>query len=610
MTLLNKIKHHLDDPNIKIISFDIFDTLLVRPVKNPSDIFKIIGYKCNIENFRQFRIIAEAKARLLRNKEDDDITFDDIYIQLSKLLNLDEKTTKLIKSIEFDVESKYLTPRKSVQKIYKEALKKGKEIIFVSDMYLPEYFIIELLNNNGFKHYKKLYLSSKEKLAKGTGRLFQKICSDFEQENVLPNQILHIGDNEHADIDVAKRYNLEVFYVPKTIKVMASLPQFNILFKTDHISLDTCFLIGFLANKLFDEPYIKYDENSFFNGKTENISKIVLAPFLICFSKWILEKIREDDVKNLCFIWRDGYLPHKIFNKLNEYYKYDVNIFKLYLTRAMRYYGEVLDLNGFLKTSFDIPIPKNMTIEDFLEKRMLLTAEDKKDAIQLFLNNGFDINQKFDYISKYIDIINICFDKTKKIALKENKMIDEYIRTKINLDDEFAIFDIGYRGSVSKYFFDNYNVKTKSYHLFSTPIVECNRGKKIKIESFHHLSFNERKNLPLVEFFEIIISSPKNSVKAVSKEKNKLVLIRDKNKENKAMKRDIKEIQNSIVSFSDEFIDLFNNDILDLSFDYSIFYEMLKECFHNIGCKDKKIFKNIKFYDSFFIGNKTYNQII
>ena len=47
----------------KIVSFDIFDTLLVRPYINPSDIFKHIGMIKNEPSFHEARIQAELEAR-------------------------------------------------------------------------------------------------------------------------------------------------------------------------------------------------------------------------------------------------------------------------------------------------------------------------------------------------------------------------------------------------------------------------------------------------------------------------------------------------------------------------------------------------------------------
>lgn len=61
-SLLQKVKEackHAD-----IISFDIFDTLLLRPYIRPTDLFLHLEYICNKPNFAISRIKAEEYARI------------------------------------------------------------------------------------------------------------------------------------------------------------------------------------------------------------------------------------------------------------------------------------------------------------------------------------------------------------------------------------------------------------------------------------------------------------------------------------------------------------------------------------------------------------------
>ena len=50
-----------------IISFDIFDTLILRNIFYPTDIFKILSIytknNFNIDNFYEIRIVSEKKSR-------------------------------------------------------------------------------------------------------------------------------------------------------------------------------------------------------------------------------------------------------------------------------------------------------------------------------------------------------------------------------------------------------------------------------------------------------------------------------------------------------------------------------------------------------------------
>ena len=79
--LLDKIKDKIKKHSV--ISFDIFDTLLLRPYAKPTDLFLHIEKSENIPFFCYLRQEAEKKARI-RHKELEDITFDMIYEEIDE----------------------------------------------------------------------------------------------------------------------------------------------------------------------------------------------------------------------------------------------------------------------------------------------------------------------------------------------------------------------------------------------------------------------------------------------------------------------------------------------------------------------------------------------
>ena len=77
--LLDKIKK--DIKKAKVVSFDIFDTLLVRPYIKPIDLFVHMEKAFERQGFAEERRDAERRARV-RHKELEDITFDMIYEEI------------------------------------------------------------------------------------------------------------------------------------------------------------------------------------------------------------------------------------------------------------------------------------------------------------------------------------------------------------------------------------------------------------------------------------------------------------------------------------------------------------------------------------------------
>ena len=159
--LINKTK------NSSYISFDIFDTLLKRNVKNPSDVFDLVQLKLGEKElkFKEKRIEAEQRAR---QKSSTEISLDDIY----RCSNADNSLKNELKAIELDVERECLTVNPYMIDFFNYCVK-HKNVYIISDMYLSSDFIEKILADNKITGYKKLYVSCKYGKTKRDGSLFK-----------------------------------------------------------------------------------------------------------------------------------------------------------------------------------------------------------------------------------------------------------------------------------------------------------------------------------------------------------------------------------------------------------------------------------------------------
>jgi len=141
------LANKLDFTGIKVVSFDIFDTALIRKVLKPTDIFQVVADEIGIEGFKNARIAAEKNARKLQPGRED-IAYSDIYSLISKEIDPQK---------ELDVEERYLTVNKECYELYKSVPSECK-VIFTSDMYLPHEFVSKILHKYGY-YYHELYIS-------------------------------------------------------------------------------------------------------------------------------------------------------------------------------------------------------------------------------------------------------------------------------------------------------------------------------------------------------------------------------------------------------------------------------------------------------------------
>lgn len=188
------------------VSFDIFDTLIKRNVLEPEYVFDIIEKKSGCKDFKVKRIEAQKKAKLNTNNEE--ITLEEIYQNFKGISN--EERNKLIK-LEFDIEKKVCKQNTEIFKIYQYCLNKKKKIYIVSDMYLPINIITEILAENNYNGYDKIFLSSVLMHTKKSGNIFKFVISDSNTKN----NIIHIGDHPLSDYINPRRYGINSILIKK-----------------------------------------------------------------------------------------------------------------------------------------------------------------------------------------------------------------------------------------------------------------------------------------------------------------------------------------------------------------------------------------------------------
>ena len=193
------------------ISFDIFDTLIVRKCGAATNIFDIVEDKYNesvcdtICGFKEARIDAEAKARAKSKR--NEISLDDIY---TELYCFSSSVRNKLQSIEIETEIDQCVGNKPIVEIYKTLIQKGKQLFITSDMYLSIDVIERILSKNELSDPNVLYLSSDRNATKRTGSLFKVLLSE---NDLKPNNIIHIGDNLKSDCLMPRKLGMHSFWL-------------------------------------------------------------------------------------------------------------------------------------------------------------------------------------------------------------------------------------------------------------------------------------------------------------------------------------------------------------------------------------------------------------
>ena len=535
------------------ISFDIFDTLIKRNVKNPTDLFTIIEIKYQIKDFKNKRIKAEKDAYLKSNLEE--ITIDDIYNEL----NIENK--EKVKKIEISIEKQFCIQNKPIYELYKYCLEKNKKIFFTSDMYLDELIIKEILNNANYKKY-NLYLSSKELLKKRSGNLFKKILDD---NKIKEHELLHIGDSFIGD-----------YLKPKSLKIKSVLikrVQKNTLFTTKNKDLDYNILSSFLNN------------NQYQNDIYEHLGYEVLGPILYDFTTWLHNQIKEAKINKIFFLARDAKIIMDVYKKR---FKENIPICYLKVSRKSMLQASLKNVNNLddVLEIYKSIIKNTSTVSDLFNTLNLKKESnlDNKLLMDLSFNNKKNI---FNLIKE--DIINE--------SKKQSQYLKEYLKQN-GMEGKTALVDIGWNGTIQ------YHLKNFTSSYISGYYYGINKDEKYKDYKkinrkgylFNYDKFIEEQiivSLNIGLFETMFLSSEGSTIKYIDTGK-KIEAICQENEYSKENLKDIKQIQNSALKFID---DVENSEIKEYisNFNSKVYFENFKNLTISPKLKNIKYFKNIQF---------------
>lgn len=305
-----------------IVSFDIFDTLLVRNTAHPTDVFRLTQELFNekttyflTDDIHTYRVQAEKQARSVSDRID--VTIEDIYKELRSIGGYSEEIATEIMSCELQAEEMVLTGNNHVRSLYDYALKSDKKIAIVSDMYLPVSFLAKVLNKNGFSHWDKIIVSCEDNVGKYCGSAFAMLISEYPDE-----KILHIGDNEWSDIAWSSAFNIDNIHIHANIEEVSfeRNPAYRIAFGGDRYrdSLDESKKsIGDIQSNLISGMAANYLARSN-RTPAEAMGYSVLGPLLVGFSQWLDRTARSSGADHIYFLARDGAIMQRAYNAYYE----------------------------------------------------------------------------------------------------------------------------------------------------------------------------------------------------------------------------------------------------------------------------------------------------
>lgn len=433
--------------DMKLYSFDVFDTLITRTTATPFGIFaimqqmlqddkkwgEILPYTRN--NFYELRINAERLARAKKNGSDfekriqtnggfEDVTLEDIYHIFTFSNLLTDEQAEVIKKLEIETEIQSVVGIPRNIDIVKQLMTEGKRVIAISDMYHSSKTIKRmLLAADPIFENIDVYVSSEYSMTKGTGNLYRKVR---EIENIGFEHWHHTGDNKNGDYEVAKNLGITAELYPISWR-----------------SRFEDFILNEKLNDGFVQQQVAFAKNARIQynlRKTQAIGADLATFLLIPYVEFVIDNCIERNIKRLYFISRDGYVLKKIADIIIKERKLDITTKYIYSSRkAWRVFPQSIE---------DINL---VTLISYSNFNFIKTYDDLADAFMITkeeLSSFVDINEDSDYINS-TDLYNHVKELDQNIEFKnfiiknnssKRELLEGYIGQEVDMSDENYAF--------------------------------------------------------------------------------------------------------------------------------------------------------------------------
>ena len=305
----------------KMNSWDCFDTLVSRRYLDPKTVFDEVGKRLGIENFRKIRVQAEKNS----NK-----SYAGIYKNLS---NIDP-------SVEFQVELEHCFG------IVENINKVQDGDIIVSDMYLTENQIRQILISCGLKKDVKIYVTPD---GKHKGYIW----------NNLPTINIHTGDNFRSDVESPTKFGIKANHYTGY--------KFNGI--EEYVSKSDYSLACWMRYVRLQCPYLGKEKNFWDDQANLNLPVLALATL----------ELPAD--KKIAFTYRDSVYWHPLYEAMTGRKGKELNVsrhcynnpspeFSHYVLEQTKD-SVIVDLQGSgrsIKTFFKDKLPEVIYVCGFVEE--------------------------------------------------------------------------------------------------------------------------------------------------------------------------------------------------------------------------------------------------
>lgn len=609
---MESIKTKIMDSQIEVVSFDVFDTLLLRPFTDPTDLFELMQPEMTRRTgvmqipFPEIRRNSEIEARRRNANISEDITLDAIYETMAEFYPIPVEICQEMKAVERAYEIRFAQPRVSGVQLLMLAKSVGKRVVLISDMYLDADTITGMLRKCGITQWEKLYLSSECGMLKYSGNLYRYA---LEELGVSPEAVLHIGDNFDVDGVAAQRVGLKTAIQPKPVNLFFDLgrSRISLLGKQSFASfagpkgsdcLDVRCKNALIANRFYDNAFQAMNPVTYFSGSYALAGYAAVGPHLLAVAQWVIDTIATKGFRYVAFLARDGYLVKKAVELLlpeamREKVKLD------YLVASRKTLIPALTMNPC--DFYCLPINWHSYTPALTWKMLEFCARgEEKDFQRTIARNGLAWKTPFSSLFAFHQCIEVFLGKFYSKEKHEAAVatLKEYYKPLCS--EDAVCFDMGYSGRLQAGISAVCGRPVPVMFVHEDAAGNCERLKKaFQFETYRFYDVVPGMSGAMREF---LLSADEPGALGIVMENGKPVVRYGQNDMNRAGRYTVEVIQKNALRFVSDWKDTFAGTTVE-HVNRLQFSAPFESMMRYITEEDLKMFYQIEFEDVVFAGD-------
>lgn len=469
--LVEYVRSHAADYHT--ISFDLFDTLLVRRIHDPdlvklpvaryiSNLARGYGISKSWQSIQKIRDRIEQQQRQeTGQKFDDHEAFYPAFMEtaLKEIFETyyQPDILEAVTRYELEMESRMLVPRALFVDLLHELKGLNKRLLIISDIYLPSDHLKVLVERAGILSLVEDLVSSADTfLAKASGHAFPLVQERFDIDT---STWLHIGDNPISDGLRPTEFGIKALLLKDSDEKFRK----GLIRRYYHYGRGRPFYRGrALAQLMLPLEAENRDQDDLY---VEGFS--FLGPMIGAFVQHIAEECRRLGLKKVFFFSREGYTFKQVWERIAPLLFPDGDLPEIeyiYVSR-MALAGASCAHEGLSRVSANIALlpPGNKNFRDIARifqldlKRLEPHLQHHKltaDSCLSPLHAGYD--QKFS-----VRLMEMLEDEEFQKEIKEQtRQSHEALQRYLDdlgffAQDQIAVVDIGWLGTIQRFLYSS-----------------------------------------------------------------------------------------------------------------------------------------------------------